>query len=117
MVFSLRLRPRSLALKILMILTLVCLYGCSWFHSRPKPPPDPSELIVTGAPAGSIVFVDNVPNGQTAAFNDKPQVLTVSAGTHSVEVRVGSSVVYQEQTYVGSGERRVIKVLSGSSRE
>jgi len=26
-------------------------------------------------------------------------------------------VVYREQTYVGSGERRVIKVLSGSSRE
>jgi hypothetical protein len=104
-------------LKILMCLILVCLSGCSWFHSRPKPPPDPSELIVTGAPAGSTVFVDNVQNGQTTEVNDRPQVLTVTAGEHSVEVRMGNSVVYREQTYVGSGERRVIKVLSGSSRE
>jgi hypothetical protein len=34
-----------------------------------------------------------------------------------VEVRTGSTVIYREQTYVGGGETRVIKVLSGSSRE
>ena len=79
--------------------------------------PDPPELIVTGAPAGSALFIDGVQSGDTATLNDKPQVLTVAAGEHIVEVRMGSAVVYREQTYVGSGERRVIKVLSGSSRE
>ena len=96
--------------------TLACLSGCSWFHPRPQVPAPP-ELIVTGVPAGSIVFIDNVQSGQAAELSDKPQVLTVAAGEHILEVRTGSAVVYREQTYVGSGEKRVIKVLSGSSRE
>ena len=104
-------------LKIFLFLTtLACLSGCSWFHPRPQVPAPP-ELIVTGVPAGSIVFIDNVQNGQAAELSDKPQVLTVAVGEHIVEVRTGSAVVYREQTYVGSGEKRVIKVLSGSSRE
>ena len=104
-------------MKIFVFLALVCLSACSWFQPRPKAPPAPPELIVTGVPAGSIVFIDNVQNGQAAELNDKPQVLTVAAGEHVVEVRTGGAVVYREQTYVGSGEKRVIKVLSGSSRK
>jgi hypothetical protein len=118
MVFSIPVaRFRSLDLKILMLLAFACLSACSWFHPRAKPMPEPPALIVTGAPAGSDLFIDGVQTGETAASNDKPQVLTVAAGEHIVEVRMGSAVVYREQTYVGSGERRVIKVLSGSSRE
>jgi hypothetical protein len=79
--------------------------------------PEPPSLIVTGAPAGSALFIDGAQSGEIATLNDKPRVLTVAAGEHIVEVRMGSTVVYREQTYVGSGERRVIKVLSGSSRE
>jgi hypothetical protein len=100
----------------LFVTTLACLSACSWFHPRPQVPAPP-ELIVTGVPAGSIVFIDNVQNGQAAELSDKPQVLTVAAGEHIVEVRTDGAVVYREQTYVGSSEKRVIKVLSGSSRE
>jgi len=91
------------------------LCACSWFHSRP-PPPVPPEFIVTGAPAGSIVFVDDVQKGQPAEAG-KPQVLTVAAGAHVVEVRVGPTVVYRENTFIKSGEKRVVTVLSGSNRE
>ncbi len=100
-----------------MFLVLTCLAACSWIHPRAKAPPAAPELIVTGAPAGSIVFIDGLQSGQSMEVNDKTQVLNVAAGAHVVEVRTGSTVVYREQTYVGSGERRVIKVLSGSSRE
>jgi hypothetical protein len=110
-------RFRSLDLKIFMLLALVCLSACSLFHPRARPVPEPPELIVTGAPAGSALFIDGVQKSETATSNDKPQVLTVAAGEHIVEVHMGSAVVYREQAYVGSGERRVIKVLSGSSRE
>ena len=77
---------------------------------------------MTGAPTGSIVFVDDVQIGQPAEYG-KPQVLTVTAGAHVVEVRVagtddaGTTVIYSEQTYIGSGEKHAIRVLSGSSRE
>jgi hypothetical protein len=104
-------------LKIFVLLALVSLSACSWFHPRAKPSPPAPELVVTGAPAGSAVFIDDVQNGQIAEANGKPQVLTVTAGPHVVEVRTGDTVIYREQTYVGSGETRVVKVLSGLNRE
>ena len=78
--------------------------------------PDPTEIIVTGAPTGSVVFVDGLQTGQAATANDHTQVLNVAAGAHKVEIHVGDSVVYREDTYVGPGERRVVMVLSGLSR-
>lgn len=78
--------------------------------------PDPTEIIVTGAPAGSIVFVDDMQTGQASARNDQPQILNVAAGSHKVEIHVGDTVVYREDTYVGRGEHRIVRVLSGLNR-
>ena len=78
--------------------------------------PDPTEIIVTGAPGGSIVFVDGLQAGHETAINDHPQILNVAAGAHKVEVHMGDTIVYREDTYVGLGERRVVTVLSGLNR-
>jgi hypothetical protein len=78
--------------------------------------PDPTEIIVTGVPVDSLVFVDGLQTGQPTATNDHPQVLNVAAGPHKVEIHVGDTVVYREDTYVGLGERRVVRVLTGVSR-
>ena len=100
-----------------MLIALACLSACSWFGSRkPPPPPDPTEIAVTGAPMGSVVFVDGSQSGQAATHNDYSQVLNVAPGAHDVEIHMGDTVVYREHTYVGRGERRVVIVLSGSSR-
>jgi hypothetical protein len=78
--------------------------------------PDPTEIIVTGAPGGSTIFVDGRQTGQPTAVGDHPQVLNVAAGAHKVEIHVDDKVVYREDTYVGLGEHRVVTVLSGSTR-
>jgi len=103
-------------LRVFVLVTLACLSACSWFASRKMQLPDPTEIIVTGAPAGSIVFVDGLQTGQATAINDHPQVLNVAAGAHKVEIHVGDTVVYREDTYVGPGEHRIVRVLSGSNR-
>lgn len=104
-------------MRVVALITLICLSACTWFGSRKRqPPPDPPEIIVTGAPAGSLVFVDGVQTGPAATHNDQSQVLNVAAGTHVVEIHMGDTVVYRENTYVGAGDRRVVIVLSGSSR-
>ena len=99
-------------LKALLIVLLVCVSGCSWFH-RKAHVPEPTELIVTGAPVGSIVFVDGVQFGQAKEVLNRPQELQVAPGTHTVEVRMGDTVAYRESTYVAPGDKRVIAVLSG----
>jgi hypothetical protein len=93
------------------------LSACSWFHRKGPPVRDPPQLIVTGAAADSIVFVDDVQKGQPVATNDKPQIVIVTEGTHKVEVRMGDRVVYREDVYVAGGERRVVMVLSGTTRQ
>jgi hypothetical protein len=78
--------------------------------------PDPTEIIVTGAPVGSVVFVDGLQTGQETALNDHPQVLRVAAGAHKVEIHLGDTVVYREDTYVSLGEKCTVRVLSGLNR-
>jgi hypothetical protein len=78
--------------------------------------PDPTEIIVTGAPAGSLIFVDGLQTGEATAINDHPRVLNVAAGGHKVEIHFGDTVVYREDTYVGLGEHRIVRVLSGLNR-
>jgi hypothetical protein len=103
-------------LRVFVLATLACLSACSWFSSRKMQVPDPTEIIVTGAPAGSIVFVDGQQTGQPTTLNDHTQVLNVAAGAHKVEIHVGDTVVYREDTYVGLGEHRLVRVLSGLNR-
>ena len=98
--------------RVIIIVALLCLSGCSWFHRKPHVPPPP-ELVVSGAPAGAFLFVDGAAAGQEVEAR-KPQVLVVSPGTHVVEVRVGDTVTYRENTYVAAGEKRLVQVLSGA---
>jgi hypothetical protein len=42
--------------------------------------------------------------------------LNVTTGSHLVEIHVGDKVVYREEAYVGAGEHRVVRVLSGPNR-
>ncbi len=101
-------------MKKVVLIALLLLSGCGWFHRKP-PAPDPTELIVTGAPAGAVLLVDGAPAGVTAQANDRTQVLKVAPGIHVVEVKVGDSITYRENTYVAAGEKRVVSVLSGFS--
>lgn len=102
-------------LKIFLIILLLCVSGCSWFHRKPHAP-DPTELVVVGASVGSLVFVDGVQAGQAKDVANRPQEVEVAPGSHTLEVRMGDTVAYRENTYVKAGEKRVISVLSGTGR-
>jgi hypothetical protein len=112
MVGSSFLAAQGTQLKAFLIILLLGISGCSWFHRKPHAP-DPTELVVVGAPVGSLVFVDGVQAGQPKEAAKQPQEVQVTPGTHVVEVRVGDTVAYRENTYVTPGEKHVISVLSG----
>jgi hypothetical protein len=70
----------------------------------------PPTLIVTGAPSGSILFVDGLDMGSAPQYDGNPKVLAVLEGTHQVEVRLGSNVVYREKAFVSSGQSHTVAV-------
>ena len=102
-------------LKISLLIALAFLSGCSWFH-KAKPLPVPTQLIVTGAPVDSLLFIDGVQTGHPTQASNRTQVLEVTPGTHSLEVRLNDIVAYRENTYVAPHDKVVITVLSGNSR-
>lgn len=110
-------------LKVSVLIALLCLSGCSWlhtsswFHSKKSHAPEPTELIVTGAPSGSFLFIDGVQAGEAKEVSSRPQVVDVTPGSHTVEVKVGEAVAYRENTFVAAGDKLVITVLSGANRK
>ena len=103
-------------MKLSVIVFAVLLSGCSWFHGRKPVAPPPAEFIVTGAPVGSLLFVDGVQAGEAKEAGHQSQVVQVAPGTHILEVKVGDAVVYREDSDIEIGKKRVITVLSGANR-
>ena len=66
-------------------------------------------IAVTGAPAGSALFLDGLPMGDPAAFDGNPGVLRVEPGTHLLELKVDGKTVFQQQVFVES-ELKTVKV-------
>ena len=109
-------------MKFLFLIPVVLLTGCSWlhghswFHKQPVPP-EPTQLVVNGAPFGSIVLIDGVQIGGENTSATKPQLLEVAPGMHTIEVKVHDKVAYRENTYVAAGEKHPVLVLSGNRGE
>ncbi|MFO1465109.1 MAG: hypothetical protein U1F35_01475 [Steroidobacteraceae bacterium] len=98
-------------MKRLLLPLVVFVAGCSWFHKTPAPP-EPTQLVVNGAPAGSVLYVDGAAAAKENEGDSRPQVVDVTPGMHVVEVKVGEHVGYREQTYVAPGEKHVVLVLT-----
>jgi len=60
--------------------------------------PPPTELIVTGAPASSVLLVDGVQKEQVAETGHRPYVLSVAPGPHTLEVKRNDQLVYRENS-------------------
>lgn len=72
-------------------------------------------LIVTGAPANSLLYVDGVQMGAATTFNGKPYTVSVLEGVHMVDVRLAGKVIYSEKVFVGASETHAVNVLVGGA--
>jgi len=101
--------------KLLPLLGIVLLAACAMPQTSVRTGSVPPTLIVKGAPAGAILVVDGLAMGTASQFDGNPKTLAVLEGTHQVEVRLGSNVVYKEKAFVSSGESHTVKVTAGSA--
>ncbi len=106
-------------MKVRYLIPLVLLSGCSWMHGRglfhrQPVPPEPTQIVVSGAPVGSILQVDGTQVAPELAAAGKPQVVDTTAGMHTVEVHVNGHTTYREDLYVAPGEQHPVIVLSGN---
>ena len=76
----------------------------------------PPTLMVTGAPSGSVLFVDGLDMGSAPQYDGNPKVLAVLEGTHQVEVRLGANLVYREKAFVSSGQSHTVAVAGAASQ-
>jgi hypothetical protein len=108
--------------KRLFLIPVLFLTGCSWLHShswfhKQPVPPESTQLVVNGAPAGSILLVDGIQAGAEKSQAGRPQLVDVAPGMHIVEVKVRDKIAYRENTYVAVGEKHLVIVLSGNRGE
>jgi hypothetical protein len=97
-------------------IALILLSGCTLPQTTVKTGSSPPGLIVKGAPAGSLLYIDGLAMGPATQYDGKPKVLTVLEGVHQVEVRQGTSVVYGEKAYASAGETHTVTVVGGTAQ-
>lgn len=81
---------------------------------RQSVPPEPTQMIVNGAPVGSTLWVDGVRVSSELSEAGKPQTVQTTAGMHTIEVQVNGHTTYREDLYVVPGEQHTVIVLSGN---
>lgn len=96
-------------------LVLGALTACSLAQTTVRTGMPAPTLIVSGAPSGSVLFVDGLDMGSAPQYDGNPKVLAVLEGTHQVEVRLGSNVVYKEKAFVSSGQSHTVAVAGAAS--
>jgi hypothetical protein len=100
--------------QLMIVIVIAALTGCMP-QTTVRTGLSPPTLTVTGAPSGSVLVVDGLDMGSAPQYDGNPKVLGVLEGTHRVEVRLGSNIVYREKTFVSSGQSHTVAVSGAVS--
>jgi len=65
---------------------------------------DSAQIIFDAFPKGATIYVDGSARG--TIDDDDATPIAVGAGTHDVEVRTGSHVVFERQVFIEKGTER-----------
>lgn len=66
-------------------------------------------IAVSGAPGGTMLYVDGSAVGEARDYDGRPNVLRVEPGTHELVLRDGSgAVVFSQRVFVESELKTVV---------
>jgi len=66
-------------------------------------------IAISGAPSGTVLYVDGVLVGDANAYDGQPDILRVEPGTHDVEIRDNAGrVLFGQRVFVESELKTVV---------
>jgi len=89
------------------LLAVFLFAGCSMPNTVVRTVDDRPTLAIKGAPAGAILYVDNISMGDAGQYDGDPTILTVEPGTHVVRVAVGNVTIYEQKVFVESSLKTI----------
>lgn len=96
----------------LIILSAALLQGCSYPDAAKIEQKDNRPAIgVSGAPKGSMLYVDGLKMGLATQWDGEKNVLLIESGTHLIEVKSTTGVVLHSETVFLSGTTTKIFTL------
>jgi hypothetical protein len=67
-------------------------------------------LAISGAPSGTVLYVDGAAIGDPSDYDGRPNILRVEPGTHQVEVRNRAGAVLFSQRVFVESELKTVQV-------
>ncbi len=97
---------------VLVVLVLVALAGCSirYPSGRTDISDERPSIAFSGAPEGSVVFVDGQAMGPASQYDGRENVLLVEPGTHLIRVRLGDRVLLTQRVFFSGQATRTLVV-------
>ena len=97
---------------VLVVVALVALAGCDirYPSSRTDIPDERPSIAFSGAPKGSVVFVDGLPMGPAAQYDGGENILLVEPGNHQIRVRLGDRVLLSQRVFLSGQATRTFVV-------
>jgi hypothetical protein len=86
----------------------VLVAGCKYPYTSVDTVDDRAQLQFANAPETALVLVDGSVAGSAAQYDGKDKVLSVSRGTHHVEVRDGDRTLYSQDLFLGGDATKTI---------
>jgi hypothetical protein len=93
----------------LFVLCFVLVAGCALPTGQTVSKNENPGLLFSGAPEGTIIFVDGIERGHASKYSKK-LALAVIPGRHIVELRSEGEVVHREEIFVSGGAIRTITI-------
>ena len=86
--------------------------GCSYPEPATIQQKDRRPAIgITGAPKGSVLYVDGLQMGMARQYDGTKNVLLIESGRHLVEVKTaGGVVVLSETVFLSSSTTKVLSI-------
>ena len=90
------------ARSVLAALALIGLASCTYPYENVNVTDERPSIAFKSAPSGSTVYVDGVEMGSAGAYNGRDRVLRIEPGTHVVQIRRGSEIIWSQTVFMGA---------------